>query len=83
MYYPVRIIVSSIRKALEIPPNKLRKRREKQTEQFVSFISTFNPNNPPIYNTIKSSVGVLKRDNVPGSENINLINYKYLMLENY
>ena len=40
------------------------------------FISTFNPNNPPIYNAIKNSVEVLKRDNNPEFESIKLINSK-------
>ena len=40
------------------------------------FISTFNPNNPPIYNAIKNSVEVLKRNNVSGLESIKPFNSK-------
>ena len=37
------------------------------------FISTFNPNNPPAYN----SVEVLKRNDVPGFESIKLLSSKH------
>ena len=34
--------------------------------------STFNPNNLAVYNAIKNSVQVLKKNNVPGFEAFNL-----------
>ena len=40
------------------------------------FITTFNPNNPNIYSTIKSSVNCLKNNNVSGFHNIKLIQSK-------
>ena len=72
--YPVNIITNGIKKALEIPQNELRKSKEKQTGEVSPFISTFNLNNLPVYNTIKNSVEVLQRNNVPGFESIKLIN---------
>ena len=40
------------------------------------FITAFNPNNPNIYGTIKSSVNCLKNNNVSGFHNIKLIQSK-------
>ena len=40
------------------------------------FITTFNPNNPNIYSTIKSSINCLKNNNVRGFHNIKLIQSK-------
>ena len=57
--YPVNIITNVIKKALEIPQNKLGEPKEKQTDEDLPFIFVFNPNNPPAYNTIKNSVEVL------------------------
>ena len=70
--YPVNIITNDINKTLEIPQDVLREPRVKQTDEVLPFISTFNPNNPPVYNAIKNSVKVLKRNNVPGLEGIKL-----------
>ena len=70
--YPVNIITNDINKTLEIPQDVLREPRVKQADEVLPFISTFNPNNPPVYNVIKNSVKVLKRNNVPGLEGIKL-----------
>ena len=40
------------------------------------FITTFNPNNPNIYSTLKSSVNCLRNNNVSGFHNIKLIQSK-------
>ena len=74
--YPVNIITNGIKKALKIPQNELIKPNEKQTDEVLPFISTFNPNNPPVYNTIKNSIEALKRNNIRGFESIKLINSK-------
>ena len=39
--------------------------QKKQADEFLPFISTFNQNNPPVYNEIRNSIQVLKRNNVP------------------
>lgn len=39
-------------------------------------ISTFNPNNPPVYSTNKNFVEFLKGNNVPRFESIKLIKSK-------
>ena len=69
-------IKNGIKKALKIPQNELEKSKNKQTGEVLPFISTFNPNNLPVYNAIKNSVEVLQRKNVPGFESIKLINSK-------
>ena len=48
--YPVNIATNGIKKTLEIPQNELRKPKEKQADEVSLFISTFNPNNSPVYN---------------------------------
>ena len=53
---PFNIITNGIKKALEISRKELRKPKEKQTDEVLLFISTFDPNNPPVYNAIKNSV---------------------------
>ena len=65
MTNPVNIITYGIKKALEIPQNELRKPKEKQIDDVLPFVSTFNPNNSPVYNAIKNSVEVPKRNNAP------------------
>ena len=47
--YPVNIITNGIKKALKIPQNELK--NQKKTDEVLPFISTFNPNNPPVFNT--------------------------------
>ena len=73
--YPVNIITNGIKKSLEIPQNEFRKAKEKQRNEILPLISTFNPNNPPVYNTIKNSVKILKR-NVQVFESIKFITSK-------
>ena len=74
--YPVNIITNGIKKALGTPQNELRKPKVKQTYEDLPFTSTFNSNNPSVYNAIKNSFEVLKRNNIPGFESIKLINSK-------
>ena len=73
--YSVNIITNGIKKSLEIPQNEFRKAKEKQRNEILPLISTFNPNNPPVYNTIKNSVKILKR-NVQVFESIKFITSK-------
>ena len=61
---------------MSIPQKDLRKAKEKKEDNVLPFISTFNPNNPAVFNTIKDSVEVLSRNKVPGFQNLNLINSK-------
>ena len=74
--YSINIITNGIKKALKIPQNELGKPKEKRTDEVLSFISTFNPNNSSVYDAIKNSVEVRMRNIVPGSESIKLVTSK-------
>ena len=67
---------SLIKKALSIPQKDLRKPKKPSNENILPFITTFNPNNPNIYSTIKSLVICLKNSSVSAFHNINLIQSK-------
>ena len=75
-HYPNSLIKQGFQKALSIPQKDLRKPKTPSNENILPFITTFNPNSPNIYSTIKSSVTCLKNDNVSGFHNINLIQSK-------
>ena len=55
-HHPDSLIKHGFRKALSIPQKDLRKPKKPSNENILPFITTFNPNNPNIYSTIKSSV---------------------------
>ena len=59
----VSMIISGIKRALEIRQNKL---YSKQTELFLQIISTFNPNNTLVFNTTESLFNIPKRNNISG-----------------
>ena len=71
--YPVNIITNGVKKVQEILQNELGNQKKNKVWPF---ISKFNSNNPPVYNAIKNSLRVLKRNNVLGFESIKLINSK-------
>ena len=73
--YPVSIIENGITKALKIPQTELRKPKtiEENEEKNIPFISTYNPNNPQISNTIKSVFENLQSNTVPGFKDVKLI----------
>ena len=50
------MVKNGIKKALELPQNELKEPKEEQTDKVLPIISTFNPNNPPVYKAIKNSV---------------------------
>ena len=75
-HYPNSLIKQGFQKAPSIPQRDLRKPKKPSNENILPFITTFNPNNPNIYSTIKSSVICLKNNNVSGFHNINLIQSK-------
>ena len=53
--YPVALIGNSIKRDLQIPLHKLRKPKEKRTEEIIPFFSTHNPNNPNIFLIIRKT----------------------------
>ena len=51
--YPIVLIENSIKRALQVPLNELRKPKEKGREEIIPFLSTHNPNNPNIFPIIR------------------------------
>ena len=76
-HYPDSLIKQGFQKALSIPQKNLRKPKKPSNENILLFIAAFDPNNPNIYGTIKSSVNCLKNNNVSGFQNIKLIQSKH------
>ena len=74
--YPEKIVDNGIQRALKIPQDILRQPKTTVNKNNLTFISTFNPNNPKVYSLIKSSVKTLDNNNVDGFKNINLIHAK-------
>ena len=73
---PDSLVKQGFEKVLSIPQKDLRKPKKPSNENILLFNTTFNPNNPHIYSTIKSSVNSLKNNHVSGFHNINLIQSK-------
>ena len=47
--YPIALIENSIKRALQVPLNTLRKAKEKGREEIIPFVFTHNPNNPSFF----------------------------------
>ena len=75
-HYPDPLIKQGFQKALPIPQKDLRKPKKPSNENVLPFITTFNPDNPNICSTIRSSVNCLKNKSVSGFHNIKLIQSK-------
>ena len=75
-HYPDSLIRQGFQEALSIPQKDLREPKNPSNENILPFITTFNPNNPNIYSTIKFPVNCLKNNNVIGFHNIKLIQSK-------
>ena len=58
----------SINKALSIPLQELRSPKTISNDNSLPFITTYNPNNPNVYEMINKSVECLKRNKVDGFE---------------
>ena len=74
-HYPDSLIKQGFQKALSIAQKDWLESK-KSNENILPFIATFNPNNPNIYSTTKSSVNCLRNNNVSGFHNIKLIQSK-------
>ena len=62
------------RKLQKFLKRNLGNQNKNKTDEVLQFISTFNPNNPPVYNAIKNCTEVLKRKNFLEFEIIKLTN---------
>ena len=74
--YPRLLIESGIKRALHIPQEELRQPKVFQNNNNLSFITTFNPNNPNSFDIAKKSIECLKQNNVNGFQNISLLQSK-------
>ena len=68
--YPKQLIVFGINKALSIPLLELRTPKTISNDNSLSFITTYNPNNPNVYEMVGKSVECLERNKVDDFENL-------------
>ena len=72
--YPKEIIDNGISNALRIPQPELRTPKTiSGDEKILPFVTTYNPNNPQIFKTIKESFSNLQNTHVPGFNDLKLI----------
>ena len=64
--YPEKVVEIGIQKALKIPQTELRQPKTIENNNNLTFITTFNPNNPKIFDLVKSGVNTLVENNVNG-----------------
>ena len=74
--YPKQLTGFGINKALSIPLQELRTPKTISNDNSLPFITTYNPNNPNVYEMIDKSVECLKRNKVDGFENLKVIKSK-------
>ena len=60
--YPKNVIDKGIQKAMNVSREDLRVVREKKNENLIPFVSTFNPKNPEMFNTIRQNLPILHED---------------------
>ena len=74
--YPKQLTEFGINKALSIPLQELRTPKTISNDNSLPFITTYNPNNPKVYEIIDKSAECLKRNKVHGFENLKVIKSK-------
>ena len=74
--YPEKFAEIGIQKAIKIPQTELRQGKIIGNNNNLTITSTFNPNNPKIFNLVKSGVNAPVENNVNGFKNIKLIHAK-------
>ena len=73
---PKKVVEIGIQKALKTPQTELHQPRTIENNNNLTFISTFNPNNPKIFDFVNSGVNTLVENNVNDLKNIRLIHAK-------
>ena len=71
--YPKQLTEFGINKTLSIPLQELRTPKTISSDNSLPFITTYNPNNPNVYEMIDKSVECLKQNKVDGFENLRVI----------
>ena len=74
--YSEKVVEIGIQKALKNPQTELRQPKTIENNNNLTFISALHPNNPKIFNLVKSGVSTLVQNNVNGFKNIRLIHAK-------
>ena len=74
--YQKQLTEFGINKALSIPLQELRTPKTISNGNSLPFITTYNPNNPNVYEMIDKSVKCLKRNKVDSFENLRIIKSK-------
>ena len=74
--YPKQLTEFGISKALSIPLRELCTPKTISNDNSLPFITTYNPNNPNVYEMIDKSVECLKRNKVDGFGNLRVIKSK-------
>ena len=74
--YPEKVVEIGLQKALKIPQTELRHPKTCKNNNNLTFVSTFNTNNPPKIDLLKSGLNALVENNVNGFKNIRLIHAK-------
>ena len=74
--YPQELTEFGINKGLSIPLQELRTPKTISNDNSLPFITTYNPNNPNVYEMIDKSVECLKRNKVDSFENLRVTKNK-------
>ena len=74
--YPKQLTEFGINTALSFPLQELCTPKTISNDNSLPFITTYNPNNPNVYEMIDKYVECLKRNKVDGFENLRVIKYK-------
>ena len=75
--YAKELTEFGINKALSIPLHELRTPKTISNDNSLTFITTYNPNNPNVYEMTDKSVECLKRNKVDGFENLKVTKGKW------
>ena len=67
--YPKKVVEIGIQKALKIPQTELHQPKKIGSNNKKTFISTFNPNNPKIFDLVKSGANTLVENNINSFKN--------------
>ena len=74
--YPEKVVEIGTQKALKILQTELSQPKTIENNNNLTFITTFNPSNPKIFDSLKSGVNILVENNVNSFKNIRLIHAK-------
>ncbi|MEW8548313.1 MAG: GIY-YIG nuclease family protein, partial [Candidatus Thiodiazotropha sp.] len=62
--YPINVIEKGIEKAMKIRKEELRIVRQKNDDNIITFVSTFNPLNPELFIGIRQNLPILHQDEI-------------------